>query len=55
MVDGVVDASGNKVEVFREHVTGLDFYFKPSRVDPGRAEHVRTLLQNALKALEQSR
>ena len=33
----------------------LDFYFEPSRVDAGRAEHIRTLLQNALKALEKTR
>ena len=54
MVDGVIDASGRKVEVFREHMTGLDFYLDPSMVAAGRAEHIRTLLQNALKALEKS-
>jgi adenylate cyclase len=54
MVDGVVDASGRKVEVFREHMTGLDFYLDPSLVDTARAEHIRTLLQNALKALEKT-
>jgi adenylate cyclase len=53
-VDGVLDASGRKVEVFREHMNGLDFYLDPSMVDGARAEHVRTLLQNALKALEKT-
>jgi adenylate cyclase len=55
MVDGVVDALGRKVEIFREHITGLDFYFDPSVIEDARAEHVRTLLQNALRALEKSR
>jgi hypothetical protein len=55
IVDGVVDALGRKVEVFREHITGLNFYFDPSVVEDARAEHVRTLLQNALRELEKSR
>jgi class 3 adenylate cyclase len=55
MVDGVVDASGRKIEVFREHLPGLDFYLDPSMVDADRAEDIRTLLQDALKALEKSR
>jgi adenylate cyclase len=54
MVDGVVDASGRKVEVFREHMVGLDFYLDPTLVDAARAEHIRTLLQNALKALQKA-
>ena len=54
LVEGVVDASGRKVEVFREHMAGLDFYLDPSMVDNTRAEHIRTLLQNALKALEKT-
>jgi adenylate cyclase len=55
MVDGVVDASGRKIEVFREHLPGLDFYLDPSMVDANRAEDIRTLLQDALKALERAR
>jgi hypothetical protein len=54
LVDGAIDASGRKVEVFREHMNGLDFYLDPSMVDEGRAQHIRTLLQNALKALEKA-
>src|SRR5581483_1568553 len=49
-VDGVLDSSGHKVEVFREHMTGLDFYLDPSILDKKHAEHIRALLQNALKA-----
>lgn len=55
LVDGVVDASGRKIEVFREHISGLDLYLDPSMVDAARAEHVRTLLQNALNALEKTK
>ncbi len=53
-VKGVLDAAGHSVEIFSEHTTGLDFYLDPSMVDAGRAEHVRRLLQNALKALEKA-
>jgi len=53
-LDGVIDASGRPVEVIREHLDGLDFYFDPSMVDESRAAHIRTLLQNALKALEKA-
>jgi hypothetical protein len=54
LVDGVIDGSGRPVEIFREHMTGLDFYLDPSMVDAARAEHIRRLLHNALKALETS-
>jgi class 3 adenylate cyclase len=53
-VKGVLDPSGRQVEIFSEHMTGLDFYLDPSMVDESRAEHVRKLLQNALKALEKT-
>jgi hypothetical protein len=35
-------------------MTGLDFYLDPSMLDASRAEHIRVLLQNALKALEKT-
>jgi class 3 adenylate cyclase len=54
VIDGVIDGSGRAIEIFREHMTGLDFYLDPSMVDAGRAEHIRRLLHNALKALESS-
>ena len=53
-VDGVLDKSGHKVEMFQEHMTGLEFYLDPSMLDAKRAEHIRALLQNALKALEKT-
>jgi len=54
-VTGVIDPDGNTFQIFNEHQTGLDFYLDPSMMDASRAEHVRKLLQNALKTLEKSR
>jgi hypothetical protein len=51
----VIDSDGNRFRIFNEHQTGLDFYLDPSLVDARRAEHIRTLLQNALKTLEKTR
>jgi hypothetical protein len=51
-VEGLLDEAGNKVEVFSEHMTGLDLYLDPSRVSAGSAERVRTLLMDALFALD---
>jgi class 3 adenylate cyclase len=54
-VTGVIDPDGNSFQIFNEHQTGLDFYLDPSMMDASRAEHVKKLLQNALKTLEKSR
>jgi adenylate cyclase len=51
-VGGMLDADGKKIEVFSEHMTGLDFYLDPSMVTAGSAEHIRTLLRDALSALD---
>ena len=51
-VEGMLDALGQKVEIFSEHMTGLDFYLDPSMVDVGSAERIRTLLQDAIAALQ---
>jgi len=50
-VQGVLDSTGKNVEVFSEHLNGLEFYLNTDMVDAGDARHVRNLLQNALKAL----
>ena len=50
-VDGMLDAVGQKIEIFSEHLTGLDFYLDPSMVDSASAERIRTVLQNAITAL----
>lgn len=52
LVSGVLDASGNNVQVFSEHMTGLDFYFNASMIDSGKAPRIRELLRDALKALD---
>ena len=48
-VEGMLDAAGEKIEIFSEHMTGLDFYLDPTMVDTRAAEHIKKLLQNALK------
>jgi adenylate cyclase len=51
-VRGIFDNSGRSVEIFSEHTAGIDFYLDPRMVDSAHAERVRTVLQNALSALE---
>jgi adenylate cyclase len=51
-VEAMLDAGGKKIEIFSEHMTGLDFYLDPSMVTSGSTERIRSLLQNALSALE---
>jgi adenylate cyclase len=51
-VEGMLDAQGQKVEVFSEHMTGLDFYLDPAMVTVGSAHRIRALLQKAITALE---
>jgi hypothetical protein len=48
----MVDALGQKVEIFSEHMTGLDFYLDPTMVNVSSAQRIRTLLQKAIVALE---
>jgi adenylate cyclase len=54
-VEGMLDGSGNKVEIFSEHMTGLDFYLDPSMVTAGSADRIRNILRSALSALERHR
>ncbi len=51
-IEGLLDAEGNKIEIFSEHMTGLDFYLDPSMVTAGSADRIRAILNNALSALE---
>ena len=51
-VEGMLDAVGNKIEIFSEHMAGLDFYLDPSMVTANSAERVRSVLSSALAALE---
>jgi adenylate cyclase len=53
-VEGMLDEMGQKVEIFSEHMTGLDFYLDPSTLSVGSAEKICALLQHAIAALEKS-
>lgn len=51
-IEGMLDLAGEKTKVFSEHVTGLDFYLDPRMVDGAAAAHIRTVLSDAIAALE---
>jgi adenylate cyclase len=51
-VDGMLDAAGQPIKVFSEHMTGVDFYLDPRMLNAGAAERLRTVLQQAIAALE---
>ena len=53
-VEGMLDAAGNTVEIFSEHMTGLDFYLDPSMVSAGASERIRAVLRKALSALDRN-
>ena len=53
-VDSVLDAKGEAIEVFNEHLSGLDLYLNANMIDAGSASRVRKVLQDALKALEKT-
>ena len=52
VVEGVLDEAGRKIEIFSEHITGLDFYLDPRAVDATAIERIRETLRNAIAALE---
>src|SRR6202035_1861867 len=45
-VSGILGAAGETMQVFSEHVTGLDFYLNASMVDADAATRVRKVLQD---------
>ena len=53
LVDGLLDATGTKIEKFSEHAAGLDFYLDLGAVDDASDARIRGLLQNAIAALDQ--
>ena len=53
-VNSVFDAKGEAIEVFNEHLSGLDFYLDANMVDANSATRIRKVLQDALKALEKA-
>jgi class 3 adenylate cyclase len=50
-IQSVLDPTGKNVEVFSEHLTGVDFYLNADMVDASDAKRVRNVLRDALKAL----
>ena len=52
LIEGLVNAGEPGAAVFREDLPGLNFYLDPQAVDASKTEHVRSVLQNALVALE---
>lgn len=52
VVEGVLDEAGRKIEIFSEHMTGLDFYLDPRAVNAGELGRIRETLRNAIAALE---
>lgn len=52
VIEGVIDEAGHASHLFSEHMTGLDFYLDPSVVDGPTAVRIRTILQDAVDALE---
>ena len=52
LIQSAFDSTGKNVEVFSEHVNGLDLYFNAGVIDATDVEHVRDVLEDALKVLE---
>ena len=48
----MLDEAGRKIEIFSEHMTGLDFYLDPRAVDVTAIERIRATFRNAIAALE---
>jgi len=53
-VKGILGDAGETIQVFSEHLTGLDFYLNANMIDATSASRIRKVLQDALKALERS-
>src|SRR5882672_9773679 len=51
-VEGMLTASGQKIEIFSEHMPGLDLYLDTSAVDAPAAARIRATLRGAMAALE---
>lgn len=55
LVEGALDASGQKNQIFSAHMTGVDFYLDPNAVDDEASARLRTMLRDAMAALEKRR
>ncbi len=55
VVEGMLDASGAKMEIVSEHMTGLDLYLDPAMIDARTSERVAGVLRQALDTLERNK
>ncbi len=51
-VEGILDEDGNRVAIISEHMTGMDIYLDPTMIETGATEHIRSVLKQALAALD---
>ncbi len=51
-IDGLLDESGNTLQVFSEHADGLDLYLDLGRIDAHAARNLRGVLHQAISALD---
>ena len=54
-IEGLLAKDGTTVQVFSEHLTGLDLYLDLARLDPSRAETARSVLNQAISALDRQK
>jgi class 3 adenylate cyclase len=52
-IDGLLDESGNTLQVFSEHADGLDLYLDLGRIDADAARNLRGVLHQAISALDE--
>jgi adenylate cyclase len=52
IVESAIDAGGEGLPIFSEHLAGLDFYLNANVIDPSAEHHITEVLQNALDVLE---
>ena len=53
-ISGILDPKNKSNQVFSEHLTGVDFYLNAKMIEANDATHLRKVLQDALKALEEN-
>ncbi|NJD34115.1 MAG: adenylate/guanylate cyclase domain-containing protein [Betaproteobacteria bacterium] len=54
-IEGLMAPDGTTLEVFSEHSTGLDLYMDLGRIDKSTSESVRSVLNQAISALDRQK
>jgi adenylate cyclase len=52
MLDGLVDPARDQASVVEKHLRGADLYIDPTMIDPAAAPQIRSLLAEAMTALD---